>query len=140
MSTLHNFEEMAGVAFPADGTGEYNRLLRDCYFTKHADFAVEDSESFGKWKCNVCLQGVFIQQKPGTGLSSLVRHVKSKHTEHRIVRKSHYKTYCKRDFVIKGIMVRYAKLLVMVQGLLIHILHRKFLRRQRTSIAGLNSA
>ena len=39
MSTLHNFEEMAGVAFPADGTGEYNRLLRDCYFTKHADFA-----------------------------------------------------------------------------------------------------
>ena len=87
----HNLDEMAAIEFPADGTGMYNKLLQNCYFTKHDEFAVEGSEFFGKWKCNVCLQGVFIVQKPGSGLSSLVRHVKSKHHDHRTVRKSYYK-------------------------------------------------
>ena len=76
------------IEFPADGTEEYNKLLRTCYFIKHDEFEVADSENFGKWKCNVCIQDVLILQKAGTGLSSLVRHIKSKHSDHRTVRKT----------------------------------------------------
>jgi len=78
----------AAVDFPADGTEEYNKLLRDCYFVKHDEFADVDSENCGRWKCKKCILDILILQKKGTGLSSLVRHVKSKHTDHRTVRKA----------------------------------------------------
>lgn len=84
--TDHNLKEMDVIEFPAEDTEQYNKLIRACYFIKHADFEVAESENFGKWKCNVCLQDVFILQKAGTGLTSLVRHVKSKHLDHRSVR------------------------------------------------------
>jgi len=74
------------MELPPDNSEEYNKLLRDYYFLKHAEFD-ERGENCGKWKCKVCVTDVLIQQKKGSGLSSLVRHVKSKHTDHRTVRK-----------------------------------------------------
>ena len=47
---------------PKDGTEEYNKLLRTCYFIKHDEFEVAESENFGKWKCNVCINDVYIFQ------------------------------------------------------------------------------
>ena len=59
------------LEFPADNTEEYNKLLRTCYFIKHDEFEIAGSENFGKWKCKVCINDVFILQKTGSGLSSL---------------------------------------------------------------------
>ena len=79
---------MSLLEFPADNTEEYNKLLRTCYFIKHDEFEVAGSENFGKWKCKVCINDVFILQKTGSGLSSLIRHVKAKHLDHRDVCKT----------------------------------------------------
>ena len=68
------------VGFPLEGSKEYNQILRDTFFTKADDFA-----ETGRNICKFCCPTVIIQQKSGSGLSALVRHVKSLHDNHREV-------------------------------------------------------
>ena len=75
----------AAHVLPKEGTQDYNKLLRELYFTKHTEFANADSENYGKWQCRVCLTPTLIKQQKGSGLSALVRHVTSKHTDYREV-------------------------------------------------------
>ena len=53
---------MSLLEFQADNTEEYNKLLRTCYYIKHNKFEVAGSENFGKWKCKVCINDVFIKR------------------------------------------------------------------------------
>ena len=65
---------------PEEKLKEYNQMLRDVFYTKADDF-----DQSGRNICKLCFPLVSIQQKAGSGLSALVRHVKAHHENHREV-------------------------------------------------------